>query len=160
MIQPTPRPSWFKRHKVLAVIGACCGLFVISAIIAGIVDPSPPTDKTATSSVSNVSRSPSASAPTTAPPITIPASLEPGAPAPPGVFCADVGGVFVAHGTDGRGDCMSADPRPKCHVAPANQDGNYLAELTMTPPFPGGTIDNPELIGMASNKDCWKQPTS
>jgi hypothetical protein len=47
--------------------------------------------------------------------------------------CADVGGVFVAHGIDGRGDCMSADPRPKCHVPPDQQDafdptGNYVAE--------------------------------
>jgi hypothetical protein len=74
--------------------------------------------------------------------------------------CADVGGFFVAHGTDGRGDCMSADPRSKCHVTPADQDGNYLAELTMTPPFPHGTINNPELIGTATNKDCWKQPAS
>jgi hypothetical protein len=86
----------------------------------------------------------------------VPPALSPGAPTPPGLSCTDVGGVFVAHGTDGRGDCMSADRRPKCHVAPADQDANYLAEITMTPPFPNGTIDNPELIGMASNKDCWK----
>jgi hypothetical protein len=66
--------------------------------------------------------------------------------------------VFVAHGTDGRGDCEPADPRPACHVPPAQQDGNYLAVLTMTPPFPGGTIDSPFLIGMASNADCWKRP--
>lgn len=69
-----------------------------------------------------------------------------------------MGGVFVAHGTDGRGDCESADSRAKCHVPPAQQDSNYLAELTMTPPFPQGTIDSPFLIAMASNADCWKQP--
>jgi hypothetical protein len=29
----------------------------------------------------------------------------------PEIHCADVRGVFVAHGTDGRGDCEPADPR-------------------------------------------------
>jgi hypothetical protein len=79
---------------------------------------------------------------------------------PDALSCADVGGVFVAHGSDGRGDCMSADPRPKCHVPPGEQDGNYVAELTMTPPFPGGTLDSWDLsmIKEASNEDCWKLP--
>lgn len=45
-------------------------------------------------------------------------------------------------------------------MSPDDQDGNYVAELTMTQPFPDGIIDSPELIGMASKKDCWKQPTS
>jgi hypothetical protein len=89
------------------------------------------------------------------------ASASPDAPT-----CADIGGVFVAHGTDGRGDCMSADPRPKCHVPPDEQDafdptGNYIAELTITPPFPGGTLDPYDitLIKGASNRDCWKLPS-
>jgi hypothetical protein len=80
--------------------------------------------------------------------------------------CADIGAVFVAHGTDGRGDCMSADPRPKCHVPPDQQDafdptGNYVAELTITPPFPGGTLDPYDIILIegASNRDCWKLPS-
>jgi hypothetical protein len=79
--------------------------------------------------------------------------------------CADVGGVFVAHGTDGRGDCMSADPRRKCHIPPDEQDaydpsGNYVAELLITPPFPGGTLEpyDIDLIKGASNRDCWKLP--
>jgi len=87
------------------------------------------------------------------------------ASAAPGLSCADVGGVFVAHGTDGRGDCMSADPRSKCHLKPADQpeDGNYLAELPMTPPFPGGTLSDDIgtltfFIQGADNKDCWKLP--
>jgi hypothetical protein len=88
----------------------------------------------------------------------LPASLEPNAPPPPGLSCADIGGVFVPHGTDGRGDCMSTDPRPACHVAPENQDGNYIAEMTMTPPFTNGTIDSPEMLREASNKQCWKVP--
>jgi hypothetical protein len=80
--------------------------------------------------------------------------------------CADIGAVFVAHGTDGRGDCMSADPRRKCHIPPGEQDafdptGNYIAELTITPPFPGGTLDPYDitLIEGASNRDCWKLPS-
>ncbi|MFI5778704.1 hypothetical protein [Nocardia sp. NPDC051570] len=78
--------------------------------------------------------------------------------APAALSCGDIGGVFVAHGTDGRGDCMSADPRLKCHVATAEQDPNYVAEMTMTPPFPGGTVDYPFLLNSASNKDCWHIP--
>ncbi|WP_208857812.1 hypothetical protein, partial [Mycobacterium parascrofulaceum] len=83
--------------------------------------------------------------------------------------CADVGGVFVAHGTDGRGDCESADPRHKCHIPPDEQDvfdptGNYVAGFTMSPPFPGGSLSFPEMVpGMikgASNADCWKLPPS
>ena len=93
-------------------------------------------------------------------------TMQPNAPAPSNLTCPDVGGVFVAHGTDGRGDCMPADPRPKCHVPPSEQDafdptGNYLAELTMTPPFPGGTLDPFAItfIEGASNRDCWKLPS-
>jgi len=41
--------------------------------------------------------------------------------------------------------------------APADQDANDLAEMTVTAPFRTGRIDNLELIGMASDKDCWKQ---
>jgi hypothetical protein len=80
--------------------------------------------------------------------------------------CADIGGVFVAHGTDGRGDCMSANPSHHCHIPPSEQDaydptGNYVAELTITPPFPGGTLDPIDitLIKGASNRDCWKLPS-
>lgn len=98
---------------------------------------------------------PAASSNTTAPG---PAAGTAGA-SPAGYSCAQVGGVFVAHGTDGRGDCEPADPRPACHVPPAQQGGNYLAVLTMTPPFLNGTIDNPSSIGLASNADCWKDPT-
>jgi hypothetical protein len=90
------------------------------------------------------------------------ASASPDAPT-----CADVGGVFVAHGTDGRGSCMSADPRPKCHIPPGQQDaydpgGNYVAELVLTPPFPGGTLQpwDITMLKEASNKDCWKLPGS
>jgi hypothetical protein len=86
------------------------------------------------------------------------------AAAPSELTCSDVGGVFVAHGTDGRGDCMPADPRPKCHLKPADQPDNYLAELTLDPPFPGGALSFPEAarlsIQQASNKDCWKLPPS
>ncbi|WP_090419508.1 hypothetical protein [Mycobacterium europaeum] len=83
--------------------------------------------------------------------------------------CADVGGAFVAHGTDGRGDCEPADPRHKCHIPPDQQDafdptGNYVAGFTMSPPFPGGSLSFPEMVpGMikgASNADCWKLPPS
>ncbi|MBO0875725.1 MAG: hypothetical protein J2P19_20290, partial [Pseudonocardia sp.] len=70
--------------------------------------------------------------------------------------CADIGGVFAAHGTDGRGDCVSADPRPICHVSPAQQtDENYVGEVALTPPFPNGVPEMTELM-YASNKDCWK----
>lgn len=79
--------------------------------------------------------------------------------------CTDVGGVFAAHGTDGRGDCVSADPRPACHLAPAAQpDGNYVAELPMDPPRADGVLANPAaariMLGQASNKDCWRLPNS
>jgi hypothetical protein len=94
------------------------------------------------------------------------ASVTPSASASPGTWtCADVGGAFVAHGIDGRGDCMSADPRPRCHLSPSEQpgDGNYLAELTMTPPFPSGVLSNqafvPIMINEAENKDCWRLPS-
>ena len=95
------------------------------------------------------------------PPVICLANASPDSPT-----CADIGAVFVAHGTDGRGDCMSADPRPKCHVAPDQQDafdptGNYVAELTIIPPFPGGTLApyDIDLIKGASNRDCWKLPS-
>ncbi|WP_327139354.1 hypothetical protein [Nocardia sp. NBC_01327] len=82
-------------------------------------------------------------------------------PNPNEVSCSDVGGVFVPHGIDGRGDCEPADSRPHCHVAPGLQDGNYVAELIMDPPFPAGKINlmvtRVELDG-ASNADCWKVP--
>lgn len=85
---------------------------------------------------------------------------------PSTVTCADIGGVFVAHGTDGRGDCMSADPRHKCHIPPSEQDafdptGNYVAEVIMSPPFPGGMIEQYEIESLksASNADCWKIPS-
>ncbi len=91
-------------------------------------------------------------------------TFAPASPASPGsgLTCADVGGVFEAHGIDGRGSCVPADPRRKCHVPPAEQDGDYLADLILTPPFPTGTLQYPELvpsmINGASNKDCWKLP--
>lgn len=70
--------------------------------------------------------------------------------------CGDIGGVFAAHGTDGRGDCESADPRAACHVPPADQtDGNYVGEVTLDPPFPTGYANRSELR-YADNKDCWK----
>ncbi|WP_157124216.1 hypothetical protein [Nocardia pseudovaccinii] len=77
-----------------------------------------------------------------------------------GVSCADVGGVFEAHGTDGRGSCIPADQRAHCHVPPAQQDGNYVAELMMQPPFPNGKISRGELVMLdgASNADCWHLP--
>ena len=84
-------------------------------------------------------------------------------PAAVGLGCADIGGKFVAHGVDGRGDCMSADPRPQCHLAPGDQpDGNYVAELPMDPPTPDGVLANPAaariMIQGASNADCWRLP--
>jgi hypothetical protein len=83
---------------------------------------------------------------------------------PANLTCSDVGGVFVAHGTDGRGDCEPADSRPKCHVPPAEQDPNYLANLVMSPPFSGGSLQYPYMVPMmingATNKDCWKLPPS
>ncbi len=90
-----------------------------------------------------------------------PAHAGPGA-----LTCSDVGGVFVGHGVDGRGDCEPADPRAACHLPPAQwpADGNYVAELTLTPPFANGVLSNqsfvPILINGADNKDCWKLPAS
>lgn len=74
------------------------------------------------------------------------------------ITCADVGGVFEVHSTDGGRDCVSADAREKCHIKPADQPSGYLAELTMTPPVPDGSIDYPFFIDSASNKDCWREP--
>ena len=45
--------------------------------------------------------------------------------------CADVDGAFVAHGTDGRGDCMSADPRHKCHIPQTNRKRMTRPETTL-----------------------------
>jgi hypothetical protein len=88
------------------------------------------------------------------------------AASPDAPTCADIGGVFEAHGIDGRGSCISADPRRRCHIPPDEQDaydptGNYVAELTITPPFPGGILDpyDVRLIKGASNRDCWKLPS-
>ena len=90
----------------------------------------------------------------------------PTASASPGVTCAEVGGVFVQHYDDGRGTCMPADSRRKCHIPPDEQDafdptGNYLAELLMTPPYSYGYV-NPLDISMikgATNADCWRLPS-
>jgi hypothetical protein len=97
-------------------------------------------------------------APTTASAAPATTSDAPTTDAPVGFTCAQVGGVFVPHGTDGRGDCEPATQRAACHTAPADQDPNYIGELTMSPPFAQGTIDNPILIGMSSNADCWINP--
>jgi hypothetical protein len=97
------------------------------------------------------------------PSTTLAAPESPSTPIAGGLQCADIGGAFVAHGTDGRGDCMSANPSPACHIKPADQpaDGNYVAEITMKPPFPGGVID-PEvariMIQGADNPQCWRLP--
>ena len=70
------------------------------------------------------------------------------------------GGVFVPHGTDGRGDCEPADTRPVCHKL--SDDGNYLPELTMVPPFAGGIIDHPETVMLYRDEmnanGCWRIP--
>ncbi|WP_327146994.1 hypothetical protein [Nocardia sp. NBC_01327] len=87
--------------------------------------------------------------------------LGPGAPAPAGLSCAEIGGVFVAHGTDGRGDCEPADQRSKCHVPPGEQDDQYVAYFVLTPPFPKGTVAQAMVtadLATASNADCWKMP--
>ncbi|WP_142280281.1 hypothetical protein [Mycobacterium paraense] len=90
----------------------------------------------------------------------------PAARADPGVTCAEVGGVFVQHYDDGRGTCMPADPRRKCHIPPDEQDafdptGNYLSEVLMHPPYAYGYVDwfDIGLIKGASNADCWKLPS-
>ncbi|WP_157184375.1 hypothetical protein [Nocardia niigatensis] len=90
----------------------------------------------------------------------VPDPLDRDATPSPGLSCADVGGVFEKHGTDGRGSCISADPRPECHVRTDAQPPNYLAEVTLSPPFPNGTVSYPFLIGMASNANCWKVPAN
>lgn len=103
----------------------------------------------------NSPATPSSAAPAPATPV----AADP-APAAVGLSCADIGGVFTPHYPDGTGDCMSADPRPKCHVKPAEQDGNYIAEVTMTPPNASGTVDYPGLLKDASNADCWHVPAN
>ncbi|MFI5781130.1 hypothetical protein [Nocardia sp. NPDC051570] len=79
-----------------------------------------------------------------------------------GLSCADIGGVFEAHGTDGRGTCVPADPRAHCHVRPAEQDDHYVPEFELAPPFPSGKIADRAMVGVmlegASNADCWKAP--
>jgi hypothetical protein len=85
-------------------------------------------------------------------------SLRSDFPPSKGLSCSDIGGVFEAHGTDGRGDCVSADSSPACHVRPELQDSNYLAEVTMTPPFANGTVNQTDISGSPSNKQCWKLP--
>jgi hypothetical protein len=99
---------------------------------------------------------PASTASTSAPPPAADSSTE---ASPAGLSCADIGGVFVAHGTDGRGDCEPADPSPKCHVPPAQQDGNYLAVMTLDPPTPDGVVADPSLLTLPiSNPQCWKIP--
>ncbi|GAB3211380.1 hypothetical protein [Nocardia tengchongensis] len=89
--------------------------------------------------------------------------LDPGAAVPAGVSCADIGGVFEKHGTDGRGSCVPADKRAQCHVPPGAQDAHYVADFEMTPPFPTGTV-SPTMVAVmldgASNPDCWKIPAN
>ncbi|MEU6582801.1 hypothetical protein [Nocardia sp. NPDC046763] len=101
-----------------------------------------------------------AAAPTTA---AAPDPLDLGATAPAGVSCADIGGVFEKHGTDGRGSCVPADNSAHCHVAPAAQDAHYVADFELTPPFPTGTV-SPAMVTVmlngASNADCWKIPAN
>lgn len=80
---------------------------------------------------------------------------------PAGLSCGAIGGVFVPHGTDGGGDCEPADPRPHCHVAPADQDEHYVAGFDLTPPRPNGVVYAAQVNAMlagASNADCWKAP--
>lgn len=72
--------------------------------------------------------------------------------------CADIGGRFEVHGTDGRGSCVSADPRPACHIKPADQPENYVAEITLSPPFPYGEVDWDSGVLTAVNADCWHAP--
>ncbi|MET8874769.1 hypothetical protein [Nocardia sp. NPDC004604] len=112
---------------------------------------------------------PACSNSTTAPTATTPATSMPGvdnplgptATVPAGLSCADIGGVFEPHGTDGRGSCVPADQRAHCHVPPAAQDNHYVPDFTLTPPFPQGTVA-PAVVQVmlegASNADCWKPP--
>ncbi|MGF6885643.1 hypothetical protein ABIA39_007440 [Nocardia sp. GAS34] len=108
------------------------------------------------SSATSVSTSATAAPSTTS--VDAPAAT---ASAPAGLSCADIGGVFVVHGTDGRGDCEPADQRPHCHVAPQLQDDNYVPVFVLDPPFPQGTVSAAEVqtaLSAASNADCWKMP--
>lgn len=90
--------------------------------------------------------------------------LGPDAPAPAGLSCTDIGGVFEAHYPDGRGTCVPADQRPKCHKKLSADDpefDNYVPDFTLTPPFPQGTVDGAMVRAMlegANNADCWKMP--
>ncbi|WP_156747962.1 hypothetical protein [Mycobacterium sp. E3198] len=77
-----------------------------------------------------------------------------------------MGGVFVQHYDDGRGTCMPADSRRKCHIPPDEQEafdptGNYVSELLMHPPYAYGDVDwfDIGMIKLASNADCWKLPS-
>ncbi|MFI5778144.1 hypothetical protein [Nocardia sp. NPDC051570] len=156
----------------VVVLVASFAVFIAAGLMLGPSKSSTPTAVTTTTTTTSTSSTSRDVAPTTTAPPTpftqatttgattttiAPSPTTSDAPeaAPVVLSCSDIGGVFVAHGTDGRGDCMSADPRPKCHVSPAEQDPNYVAEMTMTPPFPTGTIDYPFLLDSASNKDCW-----
>lgn len=158
---PQGSPPKKKRKKWPFLVGG-----IILLIIIGIANSNgggKSTTAAATATAAAPATTSAAPAPTTrqaaaSAPSTTKASAPTTDVAPVQLMCSDVAGVFVPHGTDGRGSCESANPRPSCHVPPAAQDPNYLAELTMSPPFPGGTVDYPFLIGMASNKDCWKQP--
>lgn len=88
-------------------------------------------------------------------------ALDPGAAVPAGWSCEQIGGKFEAHGTDGRGSCIPLDPRPECHIPPGQQDGNYVSDFTLTPPFPNGTVAPAEVRAMldgASDANCWKIP--
>jgi len=149
---PQPSKKRKKRKKWPFIVGGLLVLIVI-AIANGSGGGKSTTAAATSTAAAPTTQQAAASAPSTT---KAPAPTTDVAPVQ--LMCSDVAGVFVPHGTDGRGSCESANPRPSCHVPPAAQDPNYLAELTMSPPFPGGTVDYPFLIGMASNKDCWKQP--
>jgi hypothetical protein len=112
---------------------------------------------------------PACSSSTTAPAVTGPVTsapsvddpLGPSAAVPAGLSCADIGGVFESHGTDGRGSCVPADRRSHCHVPATAQDDHYVPDFELTPPFPNGTV-SPAMVTVmldgASNADCWKVP--
>lgn len=143
--------------------------------VAGLLLPKPPASTTASPAASSTPPATSAARTPPKPPAPVSTSAAPSSVAPTTVpnaptavakslSCSDIGGVFVAHGTDGRGDCEPSDSRAKCHVPPGEQDPNYVAEFELNPPFPGGAVDRSEVTmaempGMtASNLDCWKLP--
>jgi hypothetical protein len=146
-------------------------------VVAGLMLPKPTATTTAAPTTSaSAAATATAAATTTVKPSTVapttsrqlaatpsPTTAAPVAAKP--LSCSDIGGVFVAHGTDGRGDCEPADPRPKCHIPPGQQDPNYVPDFELTPPFPGGTVDRGEIelalspIAHSTNLDCWKLPS-